>query len=276
LSLLRAALRSSTTLIGASLVLIYGLLALLGPQVAPYSPIAQDLSQQLRPPSTAHWFGTDALGRDILSRTVHGLRVSMIAAGLVVALSVAVGTLLGTVAGYFGGVWDEGMMRLTDFFLAFPGLVLAMAIAAILHPSLINALLAISVTWWPTYARLLRGQILFVRRLEYVEAARATGGTASRIVVRHVLPNVMNLVLVKASLDVGGVILAAAGLSFIGFGAQPPTPELGLMVSEGRDYMVTQWWIPSIPAMAILVLVVGFNLLGDGLRDVFDPYTREL
>lgn len=267
----RTLLGSPTAAVGVALVAGYVLVAILGPLLAPSDPTLQHLGSRLQPPSAAHWFGTDSLGRDLLSRVLYGSRLSISAGLAVVAVAIVIGTLAGTVAGFFGGVWDELVMRLTDMVLAFPSLILAMAIAAILHPSLTNALIAVTVTWWPSYARLIRGQTLAIKSNQYVEAARALGSGSGRVILRHILPNAFAPVLVQATLDVGAVILTVAGLSFIGFGAQPPTPEWGLMVSEGRSFLQTQWWVPTLPALAILVLVLACNLAGDGLRDIMDP-----
>ena len=264
-------LRNPTAAAGSVLVVLYVLLALVGPPLAPHDPYLQDIGRKLAGPSGAHWMGTDSLGRDILSRLLYGARLSVPAGFGVVACAVLLGTLAGVTAGYFGGVWDDVVMRVTDMFLAFPSLILAMAIAAILHPSLTNALIAVAVTWWPGYARLIRGQTLAIKSLQYVEAARALGSGTGRIILRHILPNAFAPVLVQATLDVGAVILTVAGLSFIGFGAQPPTPEWGVMVSDGRNFLQTQWWVPTFPAVAILILVLACNLAGDGLRDVLDP-----
>jgi peptide/nickel transport system permease protein len=268
---IRTLLRNPTAAVGSVLVVCYMLVAVFGPLLAPYDPSLQHLGIRLAPPSGAHWFGTDSLGRDLFSRVLYGSRLSISAGVAVVLVAMVVGTLAGTTAGFFGGVWDDVVMRLTDMFLAFPSLILAMAIAAILHPSLTNALIAVTVTWWPAYARLIRGQTLAVKSNQYVEAARALGSGTGRLIFRHILPNAFAPVLVQATLDVGAVILTVAGLSFIGFGAQPPTPEWGLMVSEGRSFLQTQWWIPTLPALAILVLVLACNLTGDGLRDIMDP-----
>ncbi len=273
-SLVRFGLRNRMAGAGALLVAISVLVAIFGPLFAPHSPYAQDLADRLAGPSRQHLLGTDSLGRDILSRLLYGARLSLASGVGVVLVSLLGGLLLGTTAGYFRGAWDELVMRVTDMFLAFPGLILAMAIAAILHPSLTNALIAVAATWWPTYARLARGQTMAIKPNEYVEAARALGVGAFRIILRHIVPNALGPILVQATLDIGGIILTIAGLSFIGFGAQPPTPEWGLMVSDGRSYLATQWWVPTAPALAILFLVLGFNLAGDGLRDVLDPHTR--
>lgn len=271
---LRVLNHSITAKVGLVVVAFYLLLTIVGPVLAPYDPVAQDLRGRLAPPNAAHWLGTDSLGRDILSRLLYGARLSTLSGLVTVAVALSLGIIAGTLAGYSGGWVDEIVMRVTDIFLAFPGLILAMAIAAILHPSLTNALIAIAVTWWPTYARLIRGQVLSVRGRDYVTAARSLGVTDLRVVLGHILPNCFGPVLVQATLDMGSIILTVAGLSFIGFGAQPPTPEWGVMVSEGRTFLQTQWWIATAPALAILILVMGFNLFGDGIRDVLDPRIR--
>ncbi len=205
---------------------------------------------------------------------VYGARISVVSGVAVVAAAFAFGIAAGTAAGWRAGWWDETLMRVTDMFLAFPSLVLALAISAILRPSLTNALIAIAVVSWPPYGRLTRAQVLSLRSRDYIEAARAEGATDLMIIVRHLIPNAIAPLLVQGTLDVGNIILISAGLSFIGFGAQPPTPEWGLMVSEGRSFLMEQWWIATFPAVAILLLVLGFNLVGDGIRDVLDPRLR--
>jgi peptide/nickel transport system permease protein len=258
-------------LLALALIAVFALCALLAPVLAPYDPLAQELGQRLRPPSLEHWLGTDSLGRDIASRILYGARISLIIGVVVVASAGVVGTAIGLIAGYAGGLVDEALMRLTEVFLAFPALILAMAIAGALGPSLTNAIIAIAAVTWAVYARLTRGQILSLRRREFVEAARAIGASRTRIVVRHLLPNALAPIMIQASFDLGSSIIAAAGLSFIGFGAQPPTPEWGVMISEGRNYISTQPWLSLFPGLAILLAVGSFNLLGDGLRDAFDP-----
>ena len=245
--------------------------ALLAPLLAPYDPLAQDLAVRLKPPSPEHWLGTDSLGRDIASRILYGARISLVIGVVVVGSAGVFGTFVGLVAGYAGGLVDEALMRLTEVFLAFPALILAMAIAGALGPSLTNAIIAIAAVTWAVYARLVRGQILSLRQREFVEAARAMGASRRRIVLRHLLPNTLAPLMVQASFDMGSSIIAAAGLSFIGFGAQPPTPEWGVMISEGRNFISTQPWLSLFPGLAILLAVGSFNLLGDGLRDAFDP-----
>jgi peptide/nickel transport system permease protein len=264
-------LSNPLNLVALALITLFALCALLAPLLAPYDPLAQELGARLRPPSPEHWLGTDSLGRDIASRILYGARISLIIGVVVVTSAGLVGTAVGLVAGYAGGLVDEALMRLTEVFLAFPALILAMAIAGALGPSLTNAIIAIAAVTWAVYARLVRGQILSLRRREFVEAARTIGASRTRIVVRHLLPNALAPLMIQASFDLGSSIIAAAGLSFIGFGAQPPTPEWGVMISEGRNFISTQPWLSLFPGLAILLAVGSFNLLGDGLRDAFDP-----
>ncbi|MDP9274150.1 MAG: ABC transporter permease subunit [Chloroflexota bacterium] len=264
-------LANPLNVVALALIAVFAACALLAPVLAPYDPLVQELGSRLRPPSSEHWLGTDSLGRDIASRILYGARISLIIGVVVVATAGVVGTVIGLVAGYAGGLVDEALMRLTEVFLAFPALILAMAIAGALGPSLTNAIIAIAAVTWAVYARLTRGQILSLRRREFVEAARAIGATRTRIVLRHLLPNALAPLMIQASFDLGSSIIAAAGLSFIGFGAQPPTPEWGVMISEGRNYISTQPWLSLFPGLAILLAVGSFNLLGDGLRDAFDP-----
>jgi peptide/nickel transport system permease protein len=266
--------RSPLTVAGLVLISLLALIAVSAPLIAPANPLKQVLSTRLKPPSAAHWLGTDQLGRDVLSRMIYGARISLVIGIVVVGLAASVGTFVGLVAGYAGGWLDEGLMRLTDVFFAFPALILAMAISGALGPSLTNAMIAIAVVSWPVYARLVRAQVLSLREREYVEAARSLGASAERIVWGHILPNTLAPLLVQASFDMGGAILSAAGLSFIGFGAQPPTAEWGVMISDGRNYIVTQPWLSLFPGLAILLTVAAFNLIGDGLRDALDPRLR--
>lgn len=267
--------RNPLTLVGLVIVAGFVLTAAAAPILAIQNPLAQDLGQRLTPPSVAHPFGLDSLGRDVLSRVVYGARISVVSGISVVSAAVAFGVAAGTAAGWHGGWWDEVLMRVTDMFLAFPSLVLAMAISAILTPSLTNALIAIAIVSWTSYARLARAQTLSIRHRDYIEAARAQGAHELAIVLRHLIPNAIAPLLVQATLEIGGIILTAAGLAFIGFGAQPPTPDWGAMVSEGRSFLMDQWWVATFPAVAILLLVLGFNLLGDGVRDVLDPRLRK-
>ena len=271
---LLAALRQPTMALGAVVMVLFLLAALLAPLISFKDPLAQNVLNGLKPPSAAHWFGTDKLGREVYSRILYGARISLFVGITVVLISSIVGTLLGVLAGYVGGWLDEALMRVTDIFFAFPGLILAMAIAGALGPSLQNALIAISAVTWPVYARLLRGQVLSLKEREFVIAARVVGVPEWQIVLRHLIPNTLAPLLVQASFDMGGAITAVAGLSFIGFGAQPPTPEWGVMISESRTYMATAWWMGTFPALAIMLVVGAFNLLGDGLRDLLDPRLR--
>jgi peptide/nickel transport system permease protein len=268
------ALRQPAIGIGAVVMVLFLLAALLAPLLAPYQPLEQNIVDGLKPPSAQYLFGTDKLGRDIFSRILYGARISLFVGVAVVLMSGVVGTLLGVLAGYVGGWADELLMRITDIFFAFPSLILAMAIAGALGPSLPNALIAISAATWPVYARLLRGQVLALKEREFVLAARTVGVPEWQIIVRHLLPNMLAPLLVQGSFDMGGAITAVAGLSFIGFGAQPPTPEWGVMISESRTYMATAWWMGTFPALAIMLVVGSFNLLGDGLRDLLDPRLR--
>ncbi len=268
------ALRQPAIAVGVVVMLVFLLAALFAPLIAPYEPLGQNISVGLNAPSATHLFGTDKLGRDIFSRILYGARISLFVGVAVVLMSGVVGTLLGVVAGYVGGWADELLMRVTDIFFAFPSLILAMAIAGALGPSLQNALIAISAATWPVYARLLRGQVLALKEREFVLAARTVGVPEWQIIIRHLLPNMLAPLLVQGSFDMGGAITAVAGLSFIGFGAQPPTPEWGVMISESRTYMATAWWMGTFPALAIMLVVGSFNLLGDGLRDLLDPRLR--
>jgi peptide/nickel transport system permease protein len=259
---------------GAALSLLIVLVGVLAPLLAPHPAdayVATHPTQTLLQPSGPHLFGTDQLGRDVLTRVLYGARISPVIAFFVLLFSCLVGIPLGIVAGYFGGVIDDVLMRITDVFLAFPALLLALAFAAVLTPSIGNTTLAIALTWWPWYTRLIRGQAASVAGRQYVEAARALGVSHWRILLRHILPNSITPLIVQVSLDVSAVILTASALSFLGLGAQDPTPDWGLLVSQGQSYFTTQWWLVTFPGAAILLTAVAFNLLGDGLRDVLDP-----
>jgi len=271
---LRLLWKSTTSRIGMVIVVFFLLTALLAPWLMPYDPFHQDLPNKLAEPRAGHYFGQDNLGRDILSRVIAGTRISLGIALVVLSIGGVLGTVYGLVSGYFGGRIDEIMMRVTDMFLAFPDLILAMAFAALLGPNLVNTMIAISFVRWTTYARLVRGEVLRLRETEFVESARSLGANHFRMLFIHILPNALAPVIVRATMDMGGVILTAAGLSFIGFGAQPPTAEWGVMVADGRNFIMNQWWVSTFPGLAILVVVLGFNLLGDGLRDVLDPRLR--
>jgi peptide/nickel transport system permease protein len=266
--------RDLLSLFSLTVIGLFVLVALFAPLLAPYP--AQGLGRSnpataMQPPSLEHPFGTDRLGRDMLSRVIMAARSALLVPLLVVALAVLIGAPLGALAGYFGGWLDEAIMRVTDLFLAFPSLLLAMAISAALGRGSENAALALALSWWPWYARLVRSTAASVRAQPYIEAARAIGLPEWRIIVRHVLPNCITPIVVQASIDIGSVILALGGLSFLGLGTQPPAPDWGLLVSEGRTFILKQWWLSTYPGLTIFVVVLAFNLLGDLLRDTFDP-----
>ena len=261
-------------LAGALLSALIVVIALLAPLLAPFPGDAGSATHPfivLRPPSAQHWFGTDNVGRDIYSRVLYGARISPLIAVIVLAISCAVGIPLGVAAGYFGGWLDEVIMRVTDIFLAFPPLLLALALAAVLPTSITTVIIVIALTWWPWYTRLIRGQAASVAGRPYIDSCRALGISRWRIIFRHILPNSITPLIVQVSLDVGGVILTVSALSFLGLGAQDPTPDWGLMVAEGQDYFLTSWWVVTFPGIAILVTAFAFTLLGDGLRDLMDP-----
>lgn len=271
----RGWLRSNPLLaIGGAMSALIVIVAVLAPLIAPDPGDAGSATNPfavLHPPSAHHWFGTDQVGRDVLSRVIYGARVSPLVALFVLLIACAVGIPLGIAAGYFGGWLDDVIMRLTDIVLAFPALLLALALAALLPPSMTSLTIAISATWWPWYTRLIRGQAASVAGRPYIESCRAMGISRRRIIFRHILPNAITPLIVQVSLDVGGVILTASALSFLGLGAQDPTPDWGLMVSEGQTYFTTDWWVVTFPGLAILITAFAFNLLGDGLRDLLDP-----
>jgi peptide/nickel transport system permease protein len=260
--------------VGFGLVLLIVLVAIFAPLLAPSPGDAGTATHPfavLHAPSASHRFGTDQVGRDILSRVIYGTRVSPVIAVVVLLIACGIGVPLGLAAGFLGGWVDELIMRVTDVFLAFPPLLLALALAAVLPASLTSLTIAIAAVWWPWYVRLLRGQAASVAGRPYVDACRALGISRLRIIFRHVLPNSITPLLVQVSLDVGGVILTASALSFLGLGAQDPTPDWGLMVAEGQSYFTPDWWLVTFPGLAILVTAFAFNLLGDGLRDLLDP-----
>ncbi|RWC43308.1 nickel transporter permease [Mesorhizobium sp.] len=240
--------------------------------LAPYSPTIGDLKgSRLLAPSAAHWFGTDDLGRDILSRVIFGSRWTLYVVILVAVIAAPIGLLVGTVAGYAGGWIDPILMRITDIFLAFPKLILALAFVAALGPGIENAVLAIAITSWPPYARIARAETLTVRNSDYIKAVQLMGASPFRIVLRHIMPLCISSLIVRVTLDMAGIILTAAGLGFLGLGAQPPLPEWGAMIASGRRFVLDQWWVAGAPGFAILIVSLGFNLLGDGLRDALDP-----
>lgn len=258
-------------MIGLAIVLALIAMTIFAPVLAPYNPLAANLSQRILPPSAAHWFGTDQLGRDILSRLIYGAQYTLMVVALVTITAAPVGLLIGTVAGFFGGWVDATLMRITDIFLAFPKLILALAFVSALGPGLENAVLAIALTAWPPYARIARAETITVRKSDYIDAARLQGVSNTGLIIGHIMPMCLSSVVVRVTLDMAGMILIAAGLGFLGLGAQPPTPEWGAMVSEGRQFLLQQWWVSTVPGLAIFVVSLAFNLLGDGLRDVLDP-----
>jgi len=258
-------------MLGLAIVVTLLLVAAFAPWLATNSPTAQSLTDRLQPPSATHWLGTDELGRDIYSRIVHGSRLTLYVVGLVVIIVGPVGLAVGTIAGYLGGWVDTVLMRITDIFLAFPRLILALAFVAALGPGIENAIIAIAFTAWPPYARMARAETLTIRQADYIAAARIQGAGPLRIIGRHVVPMCLSSVIVRLTLDMAGIILTAAGLGFLGLGAQPPLPEWGAMISTGRHYLLDQWWVATMPGLAIFIVSLGFNLLGDGLRDVLDP-----
>ena len=264
--------RNPLALLGLGIVCTLVLMAAAAPLLATYDPIAQNLADRLLPPgSPGHWLGTDEFGRDIWSRLVYGARITLYIVLLVTLTAPVFGLLIGTVAGYYGGWVDRVLMRLTDIFLAFPRLILALAFVAALGPGIGNAVLAIALTAWPPYARVARAETLTVRNSDYIAAARLQGAGGGRILLAHVAPMCVPSVIIRVTLDMAGIILTAAGLGFLGLGAQPPLPEWGLMISSGRKFLFDQWWVATMPGLAIFIVSLGFNLLGDGLRDVLDP-----
>ena len=264
--------RNPLAMIGLGISLALILMSIFAPLLAPYDPIAQSLPDRLLPPLTpGHWMGTDDFGRDIYSRILFGSRITLYIVLLVILTAPVVGLIIGTVAGYFGGWVDAILMRITDIFLAFPKLILALALVAVLGPGMVNAVLAIAVTSWPPYARVARAETLTVRNSDYIAATRLQGASALRLIWGHVMPMCLPSVIIRVTLDMAGVILTAAGLGFLGLGVQPPLPEWGLMISAGRKFLFEQWWVATMPGLAIFIVSLGFNLLGDGLRDVLDP-----
>ncbi|BCM17028.1 nickel transporter permease [Mesorhizobium sp. J8] len=259
-------------LIGMLIIIALLVVAAFADVLAPYSPTVGDLKNaRLLPPGAAHWFGTDDLGRDIYSRIVYGARWTLYVVILVAIIAAPIGLLVGAIAGYAGGWTDTVLMRITDIFLAFPKLVLALAFVAALGPGIENAVLAIAITSWPPYARIARAETLTVRNSDYIKAVQLMGASPFRIVLRHIMPLCISSLIIRVTLDMAGIILTAAGLGFLGLGAQPPLPEWGAMIASGRRFILDQWWVAAAPGAAILIVSLGFNLLGDGLRDALDP-----
>lgn len=273
--LLRKNKLSFTALI---IILSLVVIAIITPIIAPFpSHIYGDVNPQdkLLAPSRVYLLGTDEVGRDLLSRVLYGTRISLLGSLIAVAMGLLIGVPLGLMAGYYGGFIDEIIMRIVDMFLSFPPLLLAMAIAAFLGPSLQNAILALIIAWWPWYTRLIRGQVVSIKEREFVRAAHAIGTPSWQIMFKHILPNCISPIIVQASMDLGGIILTLAALSFLGLGAQAPTPEWGLMLTTSRKYFLNAWWYSTFPGMAIFITVLSFNLLGDGLREILDPKTKK-
>ena len=269
--------RSASSVAGFGFVVLFLVLAAVGPRIVPYPDDARGavhLEQKLRAPSGTHWFGTDEVGNDVYTRVILGARVSLEIGLVITVVGMLIGVPLGVIAGYVGGPIGETIMRITDIFLSVPSLVLALAVVGALGPGILNAVIAISLVWWPGYVRLVQGKTLALTTEVFVEAARAVGTGRMRIVFLHILPNTLSLIIVKASMDMGTAILTAASLGFIGLGAQPPYPEWGAMISIGRNYLPTWWWYSAFPGLFIYLTVLGFNLLGDGLRDLLDPKSR--
>ncbi len=269
--------QSPLSMVGLVIILLLLVVAVIGPFFVPYPEDASGavhITQRLKPPTWEHPFGTDQVGRDVFTRVIVGARVSLMAGITVIALALTIGTLLGAIAGFVGGWVGEAIMRVTDIFLTIPDLILAMAFAAALGPGLTNVMIAVSLVWWPGYCRLARANVVALRDAQFAEAATSLGASRGRVLFGHVLPNAMPTILVKASMDIGFAVLTTAALGFIGLGTQPPTPDWGVMIADGRKYLREAWWFSTFPGIAILLTVFAFNLLGDGLRDVFDPRAR--
>ncbi|HLV82814.1 MULTISPECIES: ABC transporter permease [Devosia] len=266
-----ALLRNPLSVLGGIIILALVLTAIFAPWLAPYSAIGQDLANRLAPPSSTHLMGTDELGRDIFSRVIWGSQITLTIVGLVALISAPLGLLVGAVAGYFGGWTDRLLMGFTDIFLSMPKLILALAFVAALGPGINNAIIAIAITSWPAYARIARAETLTIRNSEFIAAVQLQGASPLRVIVGHVLPLCTSSMIIRVTLDMAGVILTAAGLGFLGLGAQPPLPEWGAMISRGRTFILDQWWVATMPGFAIIIVSLGFCFLGDGLRDVLDP-----
>lgn len=269
--MVRRLVANRLALIGAFIIITLIVAAIVGPWLVPDDPTTMDLDKQFLPPSRDHLLGTDDFGRDILSRIVSGAQLSLQVGIISVGIGAIAGSLVGLVSGYFGGWVDMLSQRMMEIMLAFPGLLLALAIVAVLGPSLANVMIAVGIGTVPAYSRLMRGQVLSLKKKEYVESAKASGARSVRIIFRHILPNTLSPLIVLSSLGIAGAILTGAALSFIGMGAQPPSPEWGAMLSSGREYLRHEWWIATFPGLALAITAFGFNLLGDGLRDAFDP-----
>jgi peptide/nickel transport system permease protein len=264
-------LRNQSVIIGGTVIVVLLAAAVLAPVLAPYDPLAFAPTGAMQPPNAQHWFGTDQFGRDLLSRVLYGSRISLTVGLVAVVISSILGTVIGIASGFFGNTTDLVIMRIIDLMLAFPGILLALVIVSILGPGLLNAMLAVGIYGIPSYARVVRGSTLQVKESLFVEAARSIGAGRFFVMRRHILPNVFAPIIVMSTLRVAGAILTAAALSFLGLGAQPPTPEWGALVSAGRDWVRNAWWLSTFPGLAIMVAVLAINMFGDGLRDVLDP-----
>ncbi|MBD8069364.1 nickel transporter permease [Bacillus sp. PS06] len=272
---LRKLAKNKAAIAGALIVTVFISLAIFAPLIAPHSPTTMNIANKLQPPSAEHWFGTDDKGRDILSRLLYGSRISLTVGIVSTILGAIVGIVLGIVAGYYGRWVDSLLMRICDVLLAFPGILLALAIVSVLGASTTNVIIAIAFFAVPTFARIVRGSTLSVKKLEYIDAIRAMGATDGRIIFRHILPNIVSPIIVQSTLYIASAIITAAALSFLGMGTQPPDPEWGTMLSQGRSYIRQAPHITLFPGLVILVVVIGFNLFGDGLRDALDPKTKK-
>ena len=272
--LTRELMRNPLATVGLAIIVALLAVAAFAPWIAPYSPVEGVLANRLQPPSATHWMGADELGRDILSRVIYGARITLMIVLLVAVIAAPLGLLIGAAAGYFGGWIDGVLMGLTDIFLSLPRLILALAFVAALGPGIENAVIAVAITAWPVYARIARAEVLTFRDAEFLDAVRMQGASPVRIIALHVMPLCMPSTVVRVTLDMAGIILTAAGLGFLGLGAQPPLPEWGAMISRGRAFILDQWWVATMPGFAIVIVSLGFCLFGDGLRDVLDPKQR--
>lgn len=266
--------RNKAAMVGGYFILFFIIVAIIGPYLTPYDPAQPDYSVKLQGPSADHWFGTDHHGRDIFTRVIHGMSITLYIGFFSVALSSIIGVILGLISGYYGGIIDTIIMRMMDILLAFPGILLALAIVSVLGGSLNNVIIAVAIFSIPTFARIVRGSTLTVRKLEYIDAMKALGAKDTKIIFRHILPNIMSPIIVQATLRIATAILTAAGLSFLGMGAQPPMPEWGAMLSDGRNYMLDHPHVAFFPGISIVIVVLAFNIFGDGLRDALDPKTK--
>ncbi|KKB10459.1 D-ala-D-ala transporter subunit [Devosia geojensis] len=266
-----ALMRNPLSVLGGLIILLLIVTAVGAPWIAPYSATGQDLANRLMPPSAAHWMGTDELGRDIFSRVVWGSQITLTIVLLVALIAAPLGLLIGAISGYFGGWVDKALMGVTDVFLSMPKLILALAFVAALGPGINNAIIAIAITTWPAYARIARAETLTFRNAEFISAVQLQGASPLRVITRHILPLCTPSMIIRVTLDMAGIILTAAGLGFIGLGAQPPLPEWGAMISRGRTFILDQWWVATMPGFAIIIVSLGFCFLGDGLRDALDP-----